>query len=219
MKWIFHGDDGREIMAARRHRMVLEQLQSRDITDERVLRAMEQVPREMFVPEDLQDSAYADGPLPIGQGQTISQPYVVAAMSQALQLDAGKRVLEIGTGSGYQTAVLAEMGLIVYSMEYLPVLARKAQDLLESLGYDSIQFRCGDGNLGWPEEAPFDGIIATAAPARLPRAMADQLATKANLVIPVGVFEQDLRVYTRQEDGSLTTRSLFPVRFVPLVSG
>ncbi|HSH09772.1 MAG TPA: protein-L-isoaspartate(D-aspartate) O-methyltransferase [Oceanipulchritudo sp.] len=219
MKWKFHGDDEAGLMAAQRQRMVENQLRARGIADETVLSAMNRVPRHEFLPDSLQDIAYADGPLPIGKGQTISQPYVVAAMSEALDVQPGMRVLEIGTGSGYQAAILAEMGLQVYTVEFIPELAQEAQSLLNAMGYTSIHFRCGDGNYGWEEEAPFDGIIVTAAPPEVPPAFAEQLSPGCNLVIPVGRYEQDLRVYHKNEDGSLSSWSLFGVRFVPLVGG
>jgi len=203
--------------AEHRKTMVDYQLRARGIADPVVLTAMETVPRHKFVPSDLFHMAYADGPLPIGCGQTISQPYVVAAMSEALELQSGDRVLEVGTGSGYQTAVLCEMGLEVYTMEFVPKLAEKARETLVDLGYKDIHFRVGDGHAGWPEEAPFDGIIVTAAPVKVPEQLCRQLRPGCRLVIPVGHFSQDLRVYEKDEAGNLTWRSLFPVRFVPLV--
>jgi len=219
MRWKFQGDDGAETQAVLRQRMVDHQLRARGIADEAVLQAMNRVPRQEFLPPSFRDMAYADGPLPIGKGQTISQPYVVAAMSEALGVKPGMRVLEIGTGSGYQAAILAEMGLIVYTVECIPALAEVAEDKLNAMGYVNIHYRCDDGNLGWPEEAPFDGIIVTAAPPDVPPALVEQLSPDANLVIPVGVWEQDLRVYRKGEDGALSWHSLFPVRFVPLVEG
>lgn len=200
-------------------RMVEEQIRARGVRDPVVLRAMEHVPRHAFVPDSLQDVAYSDGPLPIGEGQTISQPYVVAAMSEALEVKAGDRVLEIGTGSGYQAAVLAAMGLKVYTMEYLPELAKTAKERLHAMGYDGIRFRCGDGNRGWPEEALFDGIIVTAAPPSLPVELGRQLRAGGRLVIPVGRFSQDLKVYRKTAEGELTSKRLFGVRFVPMVGG
>lgn len=199
--------------------MVEHQLRSRGIADAAVLSAMGRVPRELFVPVELRSMAYADGPLPIGGGQTISQPLIVASMSEALGLRPGMKVLEIGTGSGYQAAVLAEMGLQVYTIEYLPSLAGSARQRLHGLGYGEIQFRCGDGNAGWVEAAPFDGIIVTAAPPGLPEALGRQLSPGGKLVIPIGEFEQWLWVYRKNTDGSLSGEKRYGVRFVPLVGG
>jgi protein-L-isoaspartate(D-aspartate) O-methyltransferase len=215
MKWPFRSE-GKELPTAEiRARMVDQQLRRRGIRDTVVLQAMERVPRHEFIPSSLQELAYTDGPLPIGEGQTISQPYMVAFMSEALRLKPGMKVLEIGTGSGYQTAVLAEMGVEVFTIEVIPELMESAEKQLAE--YDSIHFRCGDGRLGWPEEAPFDGIIVTAAPESVPSTYEEQLAVGGYLVIPIGVFSQDLYVYEKTEDGSLDGRSLFAVRFVPLV--
>jgi protein-L-isoaspartate(D-aspartate) O-methyltransferase len=217
MRFPFHDDNLPDGEAAARHAMVAEQLRARGIRDERVLAAMGQVPRHAFVPPELRDRAYWDGPLPIGDDQTISQPYIVAAMSEALGAPDGGRVLEIGTGSGYQAAVLAEMGLEVYTVEFLARLAAEARARLEWLGYRDIHYRIGDGRAGWPHRAPFDGILVTAAPADLPPALAGQLGPAGRLVIPVGRWDQELRVYQRQDDGHLSMQRLFGVRFVPLV--
>jgi protein-L-isoaspartate(D-aspartate) O-methyltransferase len=203
--------------AGLRHRMVEEQLRSRGIEDERVLEAMERVPRHAFVPPGLREMAYSDNPLPIGEDQTISQPYVVAVMTKALAVEPGDRVLEIGTGSGYQAAILAEMGVEVFTVEYLEKLSASARRILERLDYLDIHYRIGDGRAGWPEEAPFDGIIVTAAPDTLPQSLADQLKAGGKLVIPIGRWEQDLFVCTRQPNGTLEHERLFAVRFVPLV--
>jgi protein-L-isoaspartate(D-aspartate) O-methyltransferase len=211
------GDSGRKDVL--RHNMVEQQIRRRGVSDKQVLKAMARVPRHAFVPSGMADMAYADGPLPIGKGQTISQPYIVASMSEALGLDPGAKVLEIGTGSGYQAAVLAEMGLEVYTVEYIHELAMAAKERLRSMGYDTIRFRCGDGNRGWPEKAPFDGIIVTAAPAAVPEAMGQQLAPGGRLVIPVGRFSQELWVYQKSDDGKLSGEFLYGVRFVPLVKG
>ena len=202
--------------AESRKRMVEEQLRARGITDENVLGAMERVARHAFVPSGLRNMAYADSPLPIGEEQTISQPYIVALMTEALSVGPGKRVLEVGTGSGYQAAVLAEMEVEVYTIESLPALADRARRLLERLGYRDIHFRVGDGREGWPEEAPFDGIIVTAAPNTVPPAYAEQLKTGGHLVIPVGRWEQDLFVYEKEPDGHTSYERLSGVRFVPL---
>ena len=195
--------------------MVLEQLQGRDIEQEEVLRAMRRVPRHVLVPETARELAYADRPLPIGERQTISQPYIVAAMTQALQLKPGSRVLEIGTGSGYQAAVLAEITDHIYTIEIVEELGKRARKDLEELGYSKIQFRLGDGYQGWPEAAPFDAIIVTAAPPHIPQPLIDQLAIGGRLVIPVGARHQDLLLIEKTEDGS-ETRSLMGVRFVPM---
>lgn len=204
-------------LSGARMEMVEKQLRQRGLRDDRVLAAMERVPRHAFVPAELESLAYSDGPLPIGEDQTISQPYIVAVMSESLGLEAGSRVLEIGTGSGYQTAVLAEMGLQVYTIEYRDRLARKAAALLRELGYRGIHYRTGDGHAGWPEAAPFQGILAAASPEAFPESLAGQLGSGGRLVLPVGARNQELRVYEKQPDGSLSMRALFPVRFVPLV--
>ncbi|MGC9450353.1 MAG: protein-L-isoaspartate(D-aspartate) O-methyltransferase [Oceanipulchritudo sp.] len=217
MKWPFQERDEIRDDAAAREAMVRQQLKPRGISDPNVLRAMGTVPRHEFVPPRLRDMAYADGPLPIGNGQTISQPYIVAVMSEALELQPGMKVLEVGTGSGYQAAVLAEMGLEVYSVEYIAELADAARALLERIGYGGIHFRTGDGREGWPEAAPFDGILVTAAPGSLPGALGGQLRPGGRLVIPVGRWEQNLHVYRKRADGSLEGEILFAVRFVPLV--
>jgi protein-L-isoaspartate(D-aspartate) O-methyltransferase len=200
-----------------RQQMVERQLRPRGINDEVVLEAMGRVRRHAFVPDEFLKMAYIDGPLPIGEDQTISQPYIVAVMSQALQMKRGQRVLEIGTGCGYQAAVLAVMGLKVFTIEFLPDLASKAEERLHALGYEGIEFRVGDGRLGWPEQAPFDGIIVTAAPADVPVDLFEQLSPGGRLVIPVGQWDQELRVYRKLNDESVECEVLFPVRFVPLV--
>jgi protein-L-isoaspartate(D-aspartate) O-methyltransferase len=198
-----------------RRRMVEEQLRRRDIAAPEVLRAMDQVPRHLFVPARLQEYAYEDHALAIEEGQTISQPYIVACMTQALGVGKGDRVLEIGTGSGYQAAVLAQMGVQVYSIEIIPALAASARQRLQSLGYDSVEVRTGDGYLGWPEAAPFPGIIVTAAPEQIPPALVSQLAEGGRLVLPVGRAEQELlRLTRRGQETEVDT--LLPVRFVPM---
>ncbi len=201
---------------ARRVRMVGEQLRGRDITSARVLAAMRTVPRHRFVPERLRDRAYDDSPVPIGLGQTISQPYIVAFMTQALDLQPGDRVLEIGTGSGYQAAVLAELTRDVYSIEVVPELAERARTTLAELGYDRVQLRVGNGYLGWPEHAPFDRIIVTAAPPEVPPALVAQLTIGGLMAIPVGESEQELRILRRTPSG-LETLVTLPVRFVPMI--
>jgi protein-L-isoaspartate(D-aspartate) O-methyltransferase len=189
-------------MAIERQRMVNRQLIRRGIEDPAVLEAMGAVPRHAFVPEALRDQAYSDEPLPIGDGQTISQPFIVALMTEALQLSPGDRVLEIGTGSGYQSAVLAHMGAEVYSIERLPSLAGAAAKRLDDLGYTNVHVRAGDGNDGWPEAAPFDAVLVTAAAREIPRAPLQQLRFLGRMVLPVGGDDsQELVRIWRTEDG------------------
>jgi len=196
--------------------MVDTQLRARGITDARVLDAMARVRREAFVPAGLRDRAYEDGPLPIGAGQTISQPYIVAYMTEALQVRPDDAVLEIGTGSGYQAAVLAELARQVYSIEIVPELAERARQTLAVEGYDNVEVRLGNGYLGWPEHAPFSRIIATAAPPEIPRALIEQLAVGGRLVAPVGVGSQEIVILSRTDAGLREERTL-PVAFVPMV--
>ena len=201
--------------SAERQHMVDRQIRGRGVRDPRVLDALAAVPRHRFVPPQLQDQAYADTPLPIGSSQTISQPYIVAYMTEALRLPPDATVLEIGTGSGYQAAVLAEVAREVYSIEIVPELAERSARLLAELGYDNVHLRLGDGYRGWPEAAPFDGIMVTAAPDHVPPALVEQLAVGARLVIPVGRYAQEMRVVTMTEDGPVSETTL-PVRFVPM---
>ncbi len=203
-------------MEAERERMVEQQLQARDITDPAVLEAMSAVPRHEFMPEGQRPLAYTDQPLPIGHGQTISQPYIVALMTQTLNLEPGEKVLEIGTGSGYQAAVLAEITDRVYTIEILEPLARQARGTLERLGYDNVEVKTGDGYRGWPEHAPFDAIVVTAAPDHIPQPLEDQLAVGGRMVIPVGSYYQELMLLRKGEDGNLTREGVIPVRFVPM---
>jgi len=198
-----------------RREMVASQIERRGVEDRRVLDAMREVPRHRFVPEGYREDAYADSPLPIGEGQTISQPYIVALMTSLLELDGDERVLEIGTGSGYQAAVLARLVREVYSVEILRPLGEQARTTLEELGYENVQVRVGDGYKGWPEKAPFDGIIVTAAPERIPEPLIEQLKVGGRLVIPVGNFWQNLLVITKTADG-VEKRTVLPVRFVPM---
>lgn len=200
---------------ALREDMVRRQVEARGVADPGVLAAIRSVPRHLFVPEDVQDRAYDDSPQSIGNGQTISQPYIVALMTELLEVEPGGRVLEIGTGSGYQAAVLAAMGVEVFSIEIRPRLCAQAEETLEELGYENVHVRCGDGYGGWPSEAPFDGIIVTAAPERIPEPLLDQLAENAHMVIPVGSFYQELKVISKRPDG-VSERSVIPVRFVPM---
>jgi protein-L-isoaspartate(D-aspartate) O-methyltransferase len=209
---------GQEFRAAARQGMVTQQLKARDITDPRVLAAMGTVPRHRFVPGYLTPLAYSDQPLPIGSGQTISQPYIVALMSQWAEVKPGDKVLEVGTGSGYQAAVLAELTDRVLSIELLPELAESAQNRLRDLGYERIQLRCGDGYQGWPEEAPFDAILVTATAPEVPQALKEQLKEGGRLVIPIGTpgsMQQLLRL--RKVKGELKEEERLPVLFVPLV--
>lgn len=200
-----------------RERMVKYQLRSRDIDAKPVLEAMNTVPRHRFVPTEYQDKAYGDHPLPIGEGQTISQPYIVALMSQVLKVTPGQKVLEIGTGSGYQAAILAEMGAKVYTIEIVESLGRRAKRLLAELGYEDIHVKIGDGYQGWPEHGPFDRIIVTCAPSQVPDPLKEQLAEGGRMVIPVGKqFAQELVVLTKTQ-GKLKKQRILPVRFVPMV--
>ena len=198
--------------------LTAEHIERRGIRDSEVLRAMRSVPRHEFVPANLIEAAYEDRPLDIGYGATISQPYIVAAMSQLLELNKRSRVLEIGTGSGYQSAILAELAGIVYSIEIVPQLAESAARTLERHGYHNVYVRCGDGYLGWPEEAPFDRIILTAAPIEVPPALTRQLATGGRLIAPVGsAANQQLIEVVKSSDGRIHRRIVFPVSFVPMV--
>lgn len=211
MKW-------RDGAAGRRAHMLREQLRRRGIGDEAVLAAMAAVPREVFLPPELKHLAYEDRAVPLGSGQTVSQPYIVAAMSEALRARPGDRILEVGTGSGYQAAVLASMDLEVYTVERLPELAEEARRRLDELGIDDVHLRVGDGTLGWPEEAPFQGVIVTAAAPEAPGPLLDQLDPEGGrLVIPVGSRDlQDLVAYERS--GTEVTREvLMGCRFVPLL--
>jgi protein-L-isoaspartate(D-aspartate) O-methyltransferase len=196
--------------------MVAEQIEARGIGDSRVLEAMRKVPRHRFVPADLVDSAYDDTPLPIGYRQTISQPYIVAYMSEAVRVAPQNRVQEIGTGSAYQAAVLGELAKEVYTIEIVPELARQARRRLEMLGYRNVHAREGDGYLGWPEAAPFDRIIVTAAPEQVPPPLVDQLAVGGVLIIPVGGLSQRITIIEKNEKGTVRQETI-GVRFVPLV--
>lgn len=203
--------------ADERDRLVTQFIARRGVSSPTVLAAIRRVKRHLMVPASVRARAYGDHPLPIGEGQTISQPYVVAAMTEAAELTAGERVLEIGTGSGYQAAVLAELpGVEVYSIEIVEPLAIRTAKLLREMGYERIRLRVGDGYRGWPEAAPFDAIIVTAAPPEVPAPLIEQLAVGGRLVIPVGTYEQHLEVHVKQADGSMVVQRLFEVRFVPM---
>jgi len=201
--------------------MVREQIQERGISHPDVLRVMRQTPRHLFIPERWRAQAYEDHPVPIGYGQTISQPYIVALMTELLEPHNEAKVLEIGTGSGYQAAVLAPLVRHVYTIEIVRELAESAAALLKKLGYDNVTVRWGDGYQGWPEQAPFDRIIVTAAPPEVPQALLDQLKPGGKLVAPVGssVFGQDLIVIEKTREGKIRRRSIIPVMFVPMVKG
>ncbi len=203
---------------ADRHEMVKTQIEARGVRDPRVLTAMRNVPRHWFVPASQTSRAYLDRPLPIGHGQTISQPFIVAKMTELLALTPGEKVLEIGTGSGYQAALLAEITDNVFTIEIVEPLAKQTIELLHDRGYDRIQTRIGDGYRGWPSEAPFDAIIVTCAPDNVPKPLTEQLALGGRLCIPVGSGwkAQELIVLEKQTDGQLIRRTVFPVRFVPM---
>jgi protein-L-isoaspartate(D-aspartate) O-methyltransferase len=200
---------------AERMRMVAEQIRAREIRDPRVLAAMERVPRHLFMPEAVRDEAYGDHPVSIGYGQTISQPYIVGFMSEALELKPEHRVLEIGTGSGYQAAILGELAREVYTIEIVEPLAESARAVLAQLGYKNVHVRAGNGYAGWPDQAPFDRIIVTAAPDEVPSALVEQLKVGGLMAIPLGTFDQELRIMKRTSGGMETLKTL-PVRFVPM---
>lgn len=201
-----------------RQKMVSEQIKRRGIINPRVLKAMSQVPRHYFVPKDFEHFAYNDCPLAIDYGQTISQPYIVAYMTELADIKPEDKVLEIGTGSGYQTAILGELAQEVYTVEIIGGLTKKARQILTQLGYKNIHFCIGDGHQGWAENAPYQSIIVTAAPAMIPPALVDQLAVGGKLIIPVGnIYHQEIVVITKQEEG-ITQEITLPVRFVPMTS-
>ena len=208
---------GQDNFQAQRLRMVETQIRARDVQNAAVLQAMRRVPRHLFVPDDVRPFAYDDRPLPIGRGQTISQPYIVAYMTEALQLAPEHTVLEIGTGSGYQAAVLAEIAKQVYSIEIVPDLAESARRVLAQAGYRNVEIRAGNGYLGWRERAPFDRIIVTAAPADVPQVLVDQLAVGGIMVLPVGTGHQEIVIVTKTPSGATQKRTI-EVRFVPMVS-
>jgi len=198
-----------------REKMVETQIKARGVKDSRVLSAMLKVERQLFVPKDLESSAYSDQPLPIGEGQTISQPYIVALMTELLELKGGEKVLEIGTGSGYQAAILAEMAKEIYTIEIVERLATSAKSLLLALGYQNVNVKAGDGYLGWPDVAPFDAIIVTAAPDHIPKPLLDQLKEGGRMVLPVGTYTQVLKKIVKRS-GRFETTDTIPVIFVPM---
>ena len=201
--------------ARKREEMVKSQIERRGVRDARVLEAMRTVPRELFVERSDAEYAFHDGPLSIGHGQTISQPYIVAYMTEMLEVRSTDRVLEIGTGSGYQTAVLAELAAEVYTIEIVEALSLRAQEMLRAQGYANIRFRAGDGSNGWSEEAPFDAIMITAAPESAPEGVIAQLAEGGRMIVPVGIYEQYLELITRTDE-KIERRALIGVRFVPM---
>ncbi|MDI6640953.1 MAG: protein-L-isoaspartate(D-aspartate) O-methyltransferase [Elusimicrobiota bacterium] len=195
--------------------MVEKQMKARGIKDKLLLKALLKVERHKFVPENVRKLAYEDYPLPIGEGQTISQPYIVAFMTEQLSLRGSEKVLEIGTGSGYQAAILAELCREVYSIEIIPELALKAEKLLKEIGYKNIKIKIGDGYLGWEEHSPFDAIIVTCAPEHIPQPLIDQLAEGGRMIIPVGKYFQEL-VLIKKLKGKIIKKRVLPVRFVPM---
>lgn len=201
----------------KRIKMVDLQIRAKGIRSSKVLKVMEKVPRHCFIPENTQAHAYADEPLPIGKGQTISQPYIVAYMTDALNLDGNEKILEIGTGSGYQTAILAEIGREIYTVEVIEFLATRAKKVLSEFNYTNIRFKLGDGNEGWDEHALYDAILVTAAPPKIPEKLLGQLKVGGRMILPVGVTFQEL-VYIEKLKKETRKKKLLPVRFVPLIS-
>jgi protein-L-isoaspartate(D-aspartate) O-methyltransferase len=211
-------DSSETLFAQKRKSMVESQIKARGIRDPRVLDAMLKVRRHRFVPSHISHLAYEDYPLSIGEGQTISQPYIVALMTELLSLKGKEKILEIGTGSGYQAAILAELAGEVYTIEIFESLARQADGLLKELHYKNIRVKFGDGFLGWPERSPFDGIIVTCAPEKIPPPLLEQLAEGGRLVIPVGKYRQDLK-FMRKIKNRIKEEDVIPVRFVPMLRG
>ena len=198
-------------------KMVREQIIRRGISNNQVIDVMQNTPRHRFVPDGVADYAYQDNALPIGKGQTISQPYIVAFMTEALDVDSTYKILEIGTGSGYQAAVLSPLVKHVYTIEIVKMLAERADSTLKALSYNNVTVRWGDGYKGWPEEAPFDRIIGTAAPPEIPKALIDQLKPGGKMVLPVGTNWQEIVVLTKSKSGKIQKKNVLPVRFVPMV--
>lgn len=202
----------------KRIEMVEKQIIARGVKNEKVIEAMKKVPRHLFVPEEYRHLAYNDGPLPIGYDQTISQPYIVAYMTEVLDLKGNEKVLEIGTGSGYQAAILGEICKEVYTIEIVEELANRAKKILEDLGYKNIFIKIGDGYKGWPEKAPFDAIIVTCSPTNIPKPLIEQLAENGRMIIPVGEWYNQQLVLLRKKNGKMVRENLIPVRFVPMVN-
>ncbi|MFQ6082525.1 MAG: protein-L-isoaspartate(D-aspartate) O-methyltransferase [Candidatus Aminicenantia bacterium] len=200
-----------------REKMVTEQIEVRGVKDKLVLNAMRKVPRHLFIPEEYREYSYEDEPLPIKEGQTISQPYIVAYMTEALRLRGEEKVLEIGTGSGYQTAILSEIVREVYTIEIISSLSHRAQEILGKLGYRNIYFKIGDGTFGWKEHSPYQAILVTAAPSKVPKSLKEQIEDEGRIIIPVGSFFQELVLVTRKKN-KFKKEKLIPVRFVPLIS-
>ena len=214
----FWQKDNKDIFSLARERMVRDQIEARGIKDKRLLNVMRKIPRHLFVEEALRDQAYNEYPLPIGEGQTISQPYIVALMTEALELKGQEKVLEIGTGCGYQTAILAELAQSVFTIERVPTLMQRAKAILDSLGYFNVAYKTGNGTLGWPEVAPFQGIIVTAAAPEIPQPYVEQLEPGGKMVIPLGdKFSQVLYKIIKLPDGRIKKQYLCGCRFVPLV--
>jgi len=203
-------------LAAQRNAMVEQQIEARGVDDPATLQAMRTVPRHEFLPLRLREEAYADYPLPIGHGQTISQPFIVAFMTEAIRPQPGEKILEVGAGSGYQAAVLAQMGADVYTVEIVEPLAEMARQTLERLGYENAHVKHGDGYRGWPEHAPFDAIIVTCAPDKIPAPLVEQLRDGGRMIIPVGGGMDQELVLLRKQDGKIEKQSVLPVRFVPM---
>jgi protein-L-isoaspartate(D-aspartate) O-methyltransferase len=217
MDRFFPGKSDEEKWTNEREKMVSTQIEARGVRDQRVLQAMRQVKRHIFVPDNMKDRSYTDNPLPIGQGQTISQPYIVAFMTEALETKEEHKILEIGTGCGYQSSVIASIVKEVYTVEIIEELYRNSSELLIKAGYLNVKCKCGDGYEGWPEYAPFDGIIITAAPPKIPLNLFDQLKTGGKMIVPVGSgWHQELKSITKKPEG-LYTEFLLDVRFVPMI--
>lgn len=202
--------------AARREQMVQQQIKRRGVHDERLLNVLRLIPRHLFIPDKYRPAAYEDTPIPIGFNQTISQPYIVAFMVEMLHLEGNEKVLEIGTGSGYETAVLAQLCKSVYSIEIVPELASRSAELLQTLGYGNAHIRCGDGYAGWPEQAPFDAIIVSAAPSQIPEYLVDQLSPGGRMILPLGVFDQTLLYLYKDAEGKIHREQSLSVKFVPM---